>query len=385
MLKGVRQLLSFFRKDYMIIKKEYYISSSRNYFAVPTSYRMRNLTLDETEERSMKRCRLMISALLVLLLLLLAACAYAADVCPLEIDPAKTDLDNGRFCLAVTDEDRIEDGGYFTALLYLEDRYDAGQIKALAPGDTVQMNGAVFTVKEIVIHEADHPGEEDTYEVYPEEEYYGYLVFFPNADGTFSALIDDWVPVTPVGEIRVMLPLPDRFTYISITAGEEDEPANADAFLDDLDMFGGFVPWNTSCVIEDGILVNITHASYPWGPEEYWPGEAEESSGEIPVWQFCHGDYSLLETAVISGSTLDCEAGPIPYEITGEEAEELRTLAMYGVVTGRENDEMVTGGTWLYTFETPEGEYIMTVELYRGLLVGSDGMYAFEIRRNGGE
>ena len=69
--------------------------------------------------------------------------------------------------------------------------------------------------------------------------------------------------------------------------------------------------------------------------------------------------------------------------MTGEEAEELRTLAMYGVVTGRENDEMVTGGTWLYTFETPEGEYIMTVELYRGLLVGSDGMYAFEIRRNG--
>ena len=350
---------------------------------------------DETEEKPMKCCRLMIFALLALLLLLLTAFAYAADVCPLEIDPAKTDLNNGSFCLEIADADRIEEGGYFTARLYLEDRYDAGQVKALAPGDTVRMNGAVFTVQEIVVHEADYPGEEDEYEIYPVEEYYGYLVFFPNEDGTFSALIDDWIPVTPVGEIRVMLPLPDRFTYISVTAGEEDEPANADAFLEDLDMFGGFVSWNTSCVIEDGVLVNITHSSYPWGPEEYWPGEAEEaadvpdssapsgSAGGIPVWQFCRGDYSLLETAVITGSTLDCEAGPIPYEITGEEAEELRTLAMYGVVTGRENDEMVTGGTWLYTFETPEGEYIMTVELYRGLLVGTDGMYGYEIRRNG--
>ena len=350
---------------------------------------------DEMEEKPMKYCRLMIYVLLVLLLLFLAACAYAADVCPLEIDPAKTDVNNGSFRLEITDADRIEDGGYFTARLYLEDRYDAGQVKALAPGDTVRMNGAAFTVQEIVVHDADNPGEEDEYEIYPAEEYYGYLVFIPNEDGTFSALIDDWIPVTPVGEIRVMLPLPDRFAYISVTAGEEDEPANVDAFLEDLDMFGGFVPWNTSCAIEDGVLVNVIHSSYPWGPEEYWPGEAEEavdvpdssvpsgSAGGIPVWQFCRGDYSLLETAVITGSTLDCEAGPIPYEITGEEAEELRTLAMYGVVTGRESEEMVTGGTWLYTFETPEGEYIMTIELYRGLLVGQDGMYSYEIRRGG--
>ncbi len=331
----------------------------------------------------MKRCCLMAFALLALLFLLPAAGSYAADVCPLEISPAKTDLTNGAFRLEIRDENRIEDGGYFTAGLFLEDCYDAVQIKALAPGSTVQMNGTVFTVQEIVIHEADNPDEENTYEVYPVEEYFGYLVFIPNEDGTFSALIDDWVPVTPVGEIRVSLPLPDRFTYISITAAEEDEPANADAFLEDLDMFGGFVPWNTSCIIEDGVLVNITHASYPWGPEEYWPGEAEESSGEIPVWQFCHGNPDLLETAVITGSTLDCEAGPVPYAITKEEAEELRTLAMYGMVTGLENDEMVTGNTWLYAFETPDGDYIMTVELYRGLLVGSDGMYHYEIRANG--
>ena len=343
----------------------------------------------------MKCFRLTISALLSLLLLLLSACACAADVRPLDIDPANTDLENGIFRLEILDEDRIEDGGYFTAGLFLEECYDAAQIEALTPGDTVEMNGAVFTVKEVYPHLSIEDNELYDIEIFPEEGYSGYLSFVPNEDGTFSALIDDWVPVITVGEIRVMLPLPDRFTYISVTAGEEDEPANADAFLEDLEMFGGFVPWNTSCVIEDGVLVSITHSFYPWGPEEYWPEEAEEtadvpdtsvpsgSAGGIPVWQFCHGDYSLLETAVITGSTLDCEAGPIPYEITEEEAEELRTLAMHGVVTGLKSDEMVTGGTWLYTFETPEGEYIMTVELYRGLLVGSDGMYAFEIRRNG--
>ena len=89
----------------------------------------------------------------------------------------------------------------------------------------------------------------------------------------------------------------------------------------------------------------------------------------------------LLETAVITGYGVDCEIGLIPAEMTEEEKEEIRTLALYGVVTGKKNDEMVTGGTWVYSFETPEGEYIMSVELYKGLLVGSDGMYSYALRR----
>ena len=336
----------------------------------------------------MKHIHLLSAAVLVLLLAVcFAACASAADVRPLEIDPAQLDLNNGEFCLTVSDEDRIIDGGFFTAELYLEDRYDGTQVRALAPGDTVLMNGAVFTVEKIVIHEQDDSAW-DVYEVYPKEEYYGYLVFTPNLDGTFCALIDDWVPVTRVGEVKVMLPLPDRFAFIPVVSGEEEDPVGADEFLEDLEMFGGFTAWNTSCVMEDGVPVSITHSSYPFGPEEYWPGEEEPAGGspaaseEMPVWQFCHGNPDLLETAVITTSLLDCEAGPIPGEITGEEEERLRALAMYGVVTGKENDEMVTGGTTLYQFETPEGDYIMTVELYRGLLVGSDGMYNYAVRRD---
>ena len=112
---------------------------------------------------------------------------------------------------------------------------------------------------------------------------------------------------------------------------------------------------------------------------EICPLETDPSKIDLTVWKFFHGDPDLLETAVIMGSTLDCEAVPIPTEVPEEEQQELRTLAMYGVVTGRQSDERVTGGTWLYSFETPDGKHIMTVELYRGLLVGPDGMYAYTV------
>ena len=355
----------------------------------------------------MKRILLSAALLALLFAILSAACASAAEIRPIEINPEEIDLNNGEFCLSIRDEDQIVSGGFFTAELFLEDRYDGDQIRALAPGDTVWMNGVSWTVEEIVLHTSEYPGEEAVYEVYPAEEYYGYLVFSPNGDGTFRAVIDDWVPVTPVGEIRVMLPLPDAFSYVSISGGEEDAPAGPDAFLEDLGMFGGFNRWNTTCEIKDGMLMNILHSSYPWGPEDYWPGEEDAvpeasddsddsddsgdtedtvSSEEIPVWKFFHAvSADPLETAVITGSTTDCEEGPVPFEIGEDEAEEIRALAMYGVVTGRVNEMMVTGGTWLYTFETPEGEYLMTVEMYQGLLVGNDGMYSFRILRDGDE
>ena len=130
------------------------------------------------------------------------------------------------------------------------------------------------------------------------------------------------------------------------------------------------------------------HSDHAWfaSDEEY---EANESALRMSLngpWKFFHAvSADPLETAVITGSTTDCEEGPVPFEIGEDEAEEIRALAMYGVVTGRVNEMMVTGGTWLYTFETPEGEYLMTVEMYQGLLVGNDGMYSFRILRDGDE
>lgn len=107
------------------------------------------------------------------------------------------------------------------------------------------------------------------------------------------------------------------------------------------------------------------------------PALAEAVPEGTPVWKFCHGCRDGLETAVIRGWMTDCEEGPIPVEISAEEAESIRRLAIGGVVTRKANDLCVTAGTWLYTFSTPEGQYLLSVELYEGLLVSNDGMYTF--------
>ena len=112
----------------------------------------------------------------------------------------------------------------------------------------------------------------------------------------------------------------------------------------------------------------------PAGPAGAVPSGPESA---VPVWQFCHGVRDGLETAVITGFTTDCEEGPIPYEMTAEEKEEIRDLAVNGVITGKANDMSVTGGTWVYRFETPEGKYLLSIEMYKGLIVSADGMYEY--------
>ena len=107
---------------------------------------------------------------------------------------------------------------------------------------------------------------------------------------------------------------------------------------------------------------------------------AASSAGDpeaVPVWQFCHGLREGLETAVITGYTIDCESGPCPYEMTPEEAAEIRLLAMEGVITGKASDLSVTGGTWVYCFESPEGDFLLSIEMYKGLIVSAGGMYSF--------
>ena len=105
---------------------------------------------------------------------------------------------------------------------------------------------------------------------------------------------------------------------------------------------------------------------------------SDAAAEEIPVWKFCHGKREGLETAVIKGYVSDCEAGPREIEMTPEETEDIRDIAINGVITGKANDLSLTGGTWFYSFETPEGEYLLTVEMYKGWIVNSaTGMYTF--------
>ena len=334
----------------------------------------------------MKRIHLFTAVLLALLLTLcLAACAFAADIRPMENEADEIDLKNGTFCLAIADADKIFNGGYFTASLYLEDHYDGKQIEAMAPGDTVLVNGKTWTVSEVVPHLADEPGLVDAYEIYTVEENDGYIVFAHASDGCYLCVIDDWTPISPVGDVRIMMPLPDRFRCIPLTDGEEEIELDMDAFVDYYLEYGmDFTPYNTTCTFEDGMLVRIIHASYPYGPAETAEepvdkAEAEPaaSAEEIPVWKFCHGVREGLETAVIKAYAISCEEGPREVEISAEEAEEMRRLAIDGVVTGKANGMGVTGGTWVYSFSSPEGEHLLSIELYQGWIVAADGMYNY--------
>ena len=330
----------------------------------------------------MKRIHLPAVLLVLLLALCVAVCACAAEIRPLENEQDDIDLKNGTFCLTVKDADKVFSGGWFTASLFLEDHYDAKQIEALAPGDTVLVNGKTWTVREVVTHESDTPGQVDAYEIYTEEENDGYIVFSHAGDGCYRCITDDWTPVSPVGDVRVALPLPDRFEYLS---EEADAPGNMDTFVDALEMYGdSFVAYNTVCTFEDGMLVRVIHASYPAGPAEdaAEPAEAADpaasgSEEPIPVWKFCHGRREGLETAVITTWYNDCEGGPSQVEVGPEEEEELRSLAINGVITGKANDMGVTGGTSFYSFMSPDGEHLLTIELYKGWIVAVDGMYNY--------
>ena len=98
----------------------------------------------------------------------------------------------------------------------------------------------------------------------------------------------------------------------------------------------------------------------------------------IPVWKFCHGLCDGLDTAVITAFTTDCETGTQPALFTPEEEAWIRRVAINGVITDKANDTSVTGGTWIWSFETPDGKHLLSIEMYRGLIVGSDGMYHYQ-------
>ena len=320
----------------------------------------------------MKRNQILTAVLLALLFTIgFAACACAAEIRPIAVDHDKLDPGNGDFRLSFRSTDRIGDKGYFIAALYLQDHYEAEQIRSLTRGDNVLINDRIWTVKEIIPH--TDPGSPDAvtaYEICPEEVFDGYMVFEPCKDGSFVAVINDCIPVTSVGFTRVLLPLPDSFRYIPVVSGGEDTPVNTGEFLNALQADGNsFNAYNTSGIFENGNLISVTHASYPCGPDD--------TEDQIPVWKFCHGLRDGLDSAVITAYTTDCETGASPAVISPEEAERIRSIAMKGIITEKANDTSVTGGTWIYSFETPCGKHLLSVEMYRGLIVGSDGMYCY--------
>ncbi len=102
-----------------------------------------------------------------------------------------------------------------------------------------------------------------------------------------------------------------------------------------------------------------------------------------PLLSFLNIPLSAL-SAEIACLYMDCEAGPVPKELSEEEAAAVRELLSTAKVTGKANGYSVTGGTRAYVLRDPEGSWIGSVELYGNLLVGRDGMYTLE-RNSSGE
>ena len=320
----------------------------------------------------MKRNQILTAVLLVLLLTLCCTVfACAAEIRPIPVDHDSLDQGNGEFRLSFRNTGRIGSGGYFIAVLYLQDHYRADEILSLTPGDTSLVNDRFWTVKAIIPHtDPESQGTVTAWEICPEEAFDGYMVFESGKDDTFTVVVNDWVPVTSVGFNKVLLPLSDSFRYTPIVSGEEEMPLSAEEFLNSLQADENpFNAYNTSGIFEDGQLISVTHASYPNGPDD-----AEE---QPPVWKFCHGLRDGLDTAVITAYFTDCETGAEPAEVSPEEAEWVRCIVMNSRVMEKADDTSVTGGTWIYSFETPGGKHLLSIEMYRGLIVGSDGMYAY--------
>ncbi len=113
-------------------------------------------------------------------------------------------------------------------------------------------------------------------------------------------------------------------------------------------------------------IPSYAYSDLNMGPKGFQP---------VPVKEFLKMQELDLTDATVTCYVVDCEAGLIESEVSEEDQEWILNLVENGTVTGKANATMVTGGTWVYIINDAEGNDIGGVELYRGLLVTSQGMY----------
>ena len=114
------------------------------------------------------------------------------------------------------------------------------------------------------------------------------------------------------------------------------------------------------------LFPNVTCYGDTMGPMGFQP---------IPVAEFLGLDRDAIRNAQIREYIIDCEAGPIEAESIDES---VRDIILSGMVTGKANATVVTGGTTSIGFYDEDDNYLGGFEMYRGLLVMRDGMYRIE-------
>ncbi len=209
--------------------------------------------------------------------------ASSAVVTPMDISGVKVDKETGTYRVRITDADKVDAGGYFTAELYVEDTYLNSDINALQPGDRVQVVGSVWTVDQMIPVEAG-------VEVRVREDFDGYIVFRKATDSTCTALVNDWTPSTLLGTEKIMLPLPYRFSFLWMGGDDSADVYDADSFIGMLRNGSApeLVQYNTMIRFSEGLVEMIVHSDYPAGPDgEIAAAEptAEPASGRHPASQ----------------------------------------------------------------------------------------------------
>ena len=183
-------------------------------------------------------------------------------LCPVDMSGMEANTKDGMYWAAVTDTDRIVDGGFFTARLFLQDLYPAEEVEGLlAENARIRVNGWEFTVSRIVRHD------EETIEIYTQEEFDGYIVFKKASDYFYTALVNDWVPCSHIADVKIMLPLANSFMFTWISGDDSAAIYDADSFIAVLDGIE-LTQYNTMLQFTDGLVTLIVHTDYPVGPEE---------------------------------------------------------------------------------------------------------------------
>ena len=202
----------------------------------------------------------LLSVILFLACLMMSAAAQAQSLVPTE--PGELSTTDADYCVRITEAAQINAGGYFAMEMYEQDQYPGDDVKALSAGDIIVVNGDLVQVDSLIEHE------EGMLEIRPSGEFDGYIVLIPFGEN-YCALVNDWIPCTYVETVKVWLPLPDTFVYLSVEADDQVQ-YTAGEFIRMLEADGGaeMNPYNTIASFRDGLLVQIMHASYPFGPEE---------------------------------------------------------------------------------------------------------------------
>ena len=173
---------------------------------------------------------------------------------------------DGQYFVRITDADRIENGGYFTAELYLQDEYPSEQMEKMKKGDRIEISGRTFTIQSSRKHQ------DGEVELFPQEDFDGYIVVRKAGASYYTATVNDWTPMTKVGQLKIMLPLPNSFAFVWLAGGEEDATVmDAYGFLKQIqnpDTLAWMTQYNTALQFVNGLPTVFIHSDYPEGPTE---------------------------------------------------------------------------------------------------------------------